>query len=198
MESIQTQQETIKKQVEIALIKGGFMANNVQYKVLAPESLSGDRWRAYRKAEIEVAHGMSLLQLFQQTNEAITALQNMTKFGDAHTALEILLNNQKAIKNFVDTPQDPLYRFCAIFCVIESENIKQFDEMSVINKIEDWEQEGLPNGFFTILAANIMSGFIELYNLTLRLMEQIKRIAPEAAKMKIVGEGTDARLILED
>ena len=191
--SIQEQQEAVKAEAMTALGQGFFMANGVKYNIIAAERLSGDRYRAYRKGEIEIANGLTLIGVGTGLNDASTLMQNATNFGANHKALEILLNLQKGIQNFTEQPHDEIQRFCSIFCVTAIEDLKTYDTSLMPEKINDWDEEGIPNGFFHVLAANIMRGLIELYSLTSRLSQVI-----QSAGMEIVGEGTDARLIIKD
>ena len=191
--SIIEQQEAVKADAMTALGQGFFMANGVKYNIIAAERLSGDRYRAYRKGEIEIATGMTLIGVGLTVREATTLMQSATNFGPNHKALEMLLNIGKGIQNFTEQPHDEIQRFCSIFCVRENEDLRTYDTSLMPEKINDWDEEGIPNGFFHHLAANIMRGLIELYSLTSKLSQEI-----QSAGMEIVGEGTDARLIIKD
>jgi len=136
-----------------------FSANGNEY-FISTGGLSVNRWRKFEDLQALVGFGRSFEDVFKQVKRAYEALQH-PKIADASVFLHNILTG---IKEKLEKRHHPALLMCALFINQKDENIAEYSEEIMNEKIKDWQEEGYDvNGFFQ-LAWNFIPGFIESFS----------------------------------
>ena len=126
-----------------------------EYKVL--RSLPVARYVHFEKMQHHVGFGLDVQAMFS-TLGTVYDLLNKQKFADAAVTVHNLMNG---VARNVDKRLHPSLLLCTLFIVSDDEDLSFWDEESQAAKIEDFSD--IDSADFFLLAANVVSGFIEIY-----------------------------------
>jgi hypothetical protein len=145
-----------------------FIANGKVY--IIETGLSIERYSMYEQLQIELGYGVSFDEMTQKWKDAYNAAQN-AKLADVAV---IAYNTLNGIQQVYDR-QPLVLKMCALFINEESEDRRVITTDMIIQKIEDWQEEGLEIGPFFQLAIGIIPGFADHY-------KQLTQTSSEAIK----------------
>lgn len=135
-----------------------FMANGRKYYM--SEKISVRRFREYEKLVPLLTYGMGFNEIFSALKKAYAAA-NEKRFADVAVMLH---NIMSGIKDADDEKRfHPALLVCALVINREGEDPGAYDESVQIEKIEDWQKEGLNMLDFFTLALTSINGFRETY-----------------------------------
>lgn len=152
-----------------------FMANGRKYKMI--DKLAIERWIQYEKLQPRITFGVGFEELFSNLGKAYAALDKQ-KFADAAV---IIHNTMNGIKNFNDERRaHPALLMAGLFIVREDEDVTKYDEVLMLEKIEDWQKEGLNMLDFFHLSRSAIRGFNQ--TLIKYAQDQLNEIGEEITK----------------
>lgn len=157
-----------------------FMANGRKY--IIKDWLPIERWIQHEKLQPQLTFGASFEQLFSNLGKAYAAL-NKQSFADAAV---IIHNTMNGIKNANDEKRaHPALLMAALFIVREEEDFYKYDEKVMLDKIEDWQKEGLNMLDFFHLSLSSIRGFSQtLAKSALNQLNEISETSEETSKKK--------------
>ena len=154
-----------------------FEANGKKYFV--KQSLSVERFRWFEKYQVDFGFGRTYKSIADSLKKSV----ELGNKGKGIEAWNIILNLTNAIGEGLEKRTNNAMMICALFIVIEDEDLTKWDEQEQLIKIADWNEEGFDVNSFFQLAANLVQGFIadleEILSDTSELtkaMELIKQI----------------------
>lgn len=147
-----------KKEVKSVDLKQQFSANGKNYRVT--DKICIDRWTEYEKLEPRLTYGIDFESIQKSLNKLYSAL-NDKKFADAAVLTHNLMNG---IKDALDeTRVHPALLMCSLVINYEGEDTTVFNKQIQLQKIEDWQKEGLDILSFFAFALKSINGFRETY-----------------------------------
>lgn len=138
------------------LESGEFQANGKTYFV-EPE-LSIQRFREKQKLDLEIAHNTSFKKHYDGLKEMWDML-NELKLADATVQLRDILDGLVRLDDKHDN--HPIFKYCALILNTKDEDRRRVDEKLVDEKINDWEEEGIPVRSFFFVALGTISGLAD-------------------------------------
>jgi hypothetical protein len=145
-----------KKLKEIDLNDLKFTANGKEYFV--EPQVSAERFAMMQELEIELGFGIKYKTLFDGLGEAYKLL-NDGRNADAAVHIHQL---QEGIAG-LETRDYVIMQYCACFINTMDEDRRVYDEKIMLEKIEDWNKEGITYQSFFPLAINMVNGLKENY-----------------------------------
>lgn len=138
-----------------------FTANGNVYYI--EQSLTQDRWKEWRKLQVELAYDMTYDILFEKLKLAYTHL-NKPHPEPADCAV-ILHNIMYGLKGAMEEKRTPLVlQLCSLFMNTADEDRTVITEQMIDKKTEDWRIEGIDMNSFFLFALNSIPNFIPSYN----------------------------------
>jgi hypothetical protein len=126
-------------------------------KFYVKESLSFARYRELQKINLEFGYSATFHDIFKNIKTAWDFL-NQTKLGEAAVTLHNIMYGVVSLEE----KDDAALRLCALFIDEEGEDVTQYDEGKMREKIECWGKECDVSPFFQ-LAANLVPDWINAY-----------------------------------
>jgi hypothetical protein len=121
-------------------------------------SLSVERYRIFEKLQVEFGYGRSFEDFHKQLEKSV----ELANKGKSLEAWNIVFNLKDGVGKSLEKSAHPAMLICSLFIVWEDEDLTTWDEQKAEEKIKTWNDEGFDmNGFFR-LAANLVSGYIEI------------------------------------
>lgn len=120
-------------------------------------SLSFNRYRELQRIAIEFGFSRSFIDLYKALDKAESYL-NKLQLVDAAVELR---NSKIGVAN-LNEKDDPALRLCALFINEANEDVTEFDELKMKDKIECWSKELDVSPFFH-LAASLVEGWMPVY-----------------------------------
>ena len=150
-----------------------FNANGNKYIVL--DKISTIRYKEYEKLLPKLTFGLTFQEIFNSLNKAFTYL-NKPQPEPANAAI-IIHNTMNGIKSIDDSNRiHPALMMAALVIVRENEDVKVYDEKLMIDKISDWQKEGIDMMSFFALSLSSIQGFREtLIKYTQENLSEIKK-----------------------
>jgi hypothetical protein len=128
-------------------------------KLLIKKSLSVEKWIEYEKLMVTFSFGKDLEAINSDLLHAWNYL-NSLKLAEA----AVLINNlREGIVRNLEKRTHPALELCWLFCVYENEDIEKYNPDLNQLKLKDIEQEGYDMADFFTLAANLVKGYIRVY-----------------------------------
>lgn len=116
------------------------------------------RYKEMQKICLEFGYSATFYDTYNNIKEAWDLL-NQTKLAEAAV---VLYNIMHGIVNLEDK-YHPAFRLCALFINEDGEDITDFDEGKMADKIECWSKELNPIPFFH-LASSLINDWMPIYN----------------------------------
>lgn len=133
-----------------------FTANGRKYIIL--DKITPERYKEYEKLVPELTFGLGFAQIYANLQKIWEYLNKM-EFGNASVVCH---NTMKGIKNIDDSKRiHPALMMAALVIVREDEDCKVYDKQLMLEKINDWQSEGLDMLSFFALSLNSIQGFRE-------------------------------------
>lgn len=149
----------MKKLKTVDLSKPSFMANGHEYFIDA-NRISLRRWKEYEKLGPRISFGIDFERMFAQLNEAFNALNGK----NIATASVIIHNVMSGVKDILDEKRvHPSLMMCALLINRKDEDPGEYSERMMLEKISDWEEEGLDVMPFFSFALKSINGLRETY-----------------------------------
>ena len=127
-------------------------------KFFVKESLSFARYRELQKLNLEFGYSATFLDTFKNIKTAWEFL-NQLKLGEAAVVLHNIMYGVVSL----DDKDDVALRLCALFIDETGEDPTVYDEGKMREKIECWSKGGLSTSPFFQLAANLVPGWLDVY-----------------------------------
>lgn len=156
------------EELQVRLLPADCMQfTTARYTYTATDTLCPMRYKALQKLQLEFGFDASFKGLMKYHAEMREAL----KSKDNYEASVLHYNFGKGVAN-VNEGRNSGMEICALFFNREGENQRTYDHELQLDKVADWEAEGLDVGFFFQRAADLVSGFREAFSaLTQTLLE---------------------------
>lgn len=146
----------------IPLGPGEFMANKKKY--IIKNSLSIDRFKEYEKLVPQLTMGIGFDEMFSSLKKAYGYLNSsQPKPVDAGIIIHNLMNGIAGIND--GKRIHPALKMAALVIDREDENPGTYDEKLMLDKINDWQEEGLNMLDFLDLSLSSIQGFNEKLSL---------------------------------
>jgi hypothetical protein len=135
--------------------------------------LSVARYSKYIQFTPQVSFGVNFEELFDSFKKIFEATTNGSDIMKGlHTASTEAMNQMEAIKGLLDDVRRPaVLWFCALFCNYEDENIAEWDQDKMQQKIDAWDNINIYD--FFVLAINAIKGLKDEY---LKLREVVQEL----------------------
>lgn len=135
------------------MANGSFEANGKKY-FLEPQ-ISIERFRKMNEFEIELSFATTFKKHYAGLNELKTIL-NEARFVDGAVKLnDIMLGMHKILDK---NNHHPILKYCALILNTDEEDRRAFDEKIMADKIEDWQEAGIPISVFFQVALHTVNG----------------------------------------
>jgi len=131
-----------------------FMANGNKYYICDKISIS--RFVEYEKLLPRLTFGLNFNEMFANIKTAYESL-NKQQFANSAVILHNIMNSISSVDE--ETRVHPSLLMAALVINKEGEDIRFFDERISLDKIKDWQEEGLDMMGFTLLSLNSIEGF---------------------------------------
>lgn len=144
---------------KVVMLKQGiksFTANGRKY--IIEEDLPVSRYKVYLKYQLEAGFHMDFETLMTKLAE-LWELVNSMQFGDA----AVLVHNMRMGITDINNAQVYAYKFCTLFMNRVDEDPRYYHHPTMMDKIADWEAEGIHSSFFIVFSARMTKGYLKLY-----------------------------------
>lgn len=154
-----------------------FMANGKKYAM--SETVAIERWAEYEKLQPRLTYGIDFDSMSKALFKAYGAI-NEKRFADAAVIVHNLMSGIKDVKD--EARIHPALLMCALIVNYEGEDTRVFNKEIQLEKIKDWQVEGLDILSFFALALKCINGFRETY--LLYMAEQAETIIEKSQLVK--------------
>lgn len=152
-----------------------FEANGKKYTV--SEKISVERFIQYEKLVPELTFGLSFEQIYSNLRKAFELL-NKQKFADSSVVIHNIMNGISSIED--EKRAHPALLMASLVINRQDEDVRVYDEFIALDKINDWQLEGLDMlGFFDLSLSSIQGFKTTLIKYT---QEQAELISEEIQK----------------
>lgn len=168
----------MKELKKIDFSKGYFEADGAKWYIT--DGISVARYQVFEELSLQFAFNATFAEIFKQLR-ILWDNQNAMKFAENAV---ILHNLMMGIVEMEQKKHPVALRICALFINEENENIVEYSEVKMDEKIERWGKEVDVTPFF-LLACNLVSGYLPAYEIVSKdiLRNQAGRKAsPESEK----------------
>ena len=152
-----------------------FTANGQKY--IISDKISVDRFKQYEKLVPQLTFGLGFEQIYINLKSAYEAL-NKQNFANAAVVIHNIMNGIKSVDD--SKRAHPALLMASLVINRESEDLRVYDETIALEKIKDWQEEGLDMMGFFDLSLSSIQGFRE--TLIKYTQEQAKVITTEIKK----------------
>lgn len=149
-----------------------FMANGKKY--IVSETISIARFKQYEKLVPRLTFGLDFNQLFANLKTAFEAL-NKQQFANSAIILHNLMNGISKVED--DNRVNPALLMASLMINREDEDVSVYNENIALDKINDWQVEGLDMMGFFQFSLSCINGFKE--TLTKYTQEQANILSSE-------------------
>lgn len=140
-----------------------FMANGRRYFI--SDKITVNRWKEYEKLQARLTYGVDFDSMFKTLSKVYSAL-NEKKFADCAVMVHNLMSGIKDAND--DSRLHPALLMSALLINFEDEDVGVYNEQTQLEKIKDWQAEGLDILGFFAFALNAISGFRQTYLLYIK------------------------------
>lgn len=148
-----------KQTKEIKSIKaadGSFMANGNKYFIM--DKITPNRYKEYEKLVPRLTFGLDFNEIFKNLQKAYDAL-NKQKFADSSVIIHNMMSGISSVND--EKRVHPALMMAALVINREGEDPSKYDENLMMQKIQDWTEEGLDMMSFFEMSLNAIQGFRE-------------------------------------
>lgn len=133
-----------------------FTAAGRNYTIL--EKITPERYKEYEKLVPKLTFGLSFQEIYSQLHK-LFGLLNKQEFANAAIVCH---NVMKGIKDVDDEKRiHPALMMAALVIVRDDEDPRSYNEALMLDKINDWQKEGIDMMSFFALSLNTIEGFRE-------------------------------------
>jgi len=142
---------------KIDLSQSSFEACGTTYYI--KDTLSLERYRWFEKYQVTFGFAREFKQIYDMLVKSV----DLANKGKGLEAWNIIFNLKEEIgKNNLDNRMHNGMYICALFIVEENEDLTSWDEQLANKKIDNWNKEGYDVNSFFQLAANLVTGYIDI------------------------------------
>lgn len=152
-----------------------FVANGKTYTV--SDKISVDRFKQYEKLVPLLTFGLGFEQIFSNLKTAYEAL-NKQKNADAAVIIHNVMNGISSVED--SKRAHPALLMASLVINREDEDAREYNEEIALDKISDWQKEGLDMMGFFDLSLSSIQGFRE--TLIKYTQEKLSLLEKEIAK----------------
>lgn len=152
-----------------------FEANGRKY--VLSTMISAERFKEYEKLVPKLTFGLSFQEIYAQLGKLFAHL-NKQNFADASVLCHNIMGGIKKIDD--ENRVHPALEMAALVINREDEDTRYYDHNLMLEKIQDWQEEGYDMMGFFRFALNITEGFREVLKESTR--EKINEIQQELEK----------------
>lgn len=131
-------------------------------KFYVQDSLSFNRYRELQRLSIEFGFSRTFVDLFKDIQKVYGLMQTAQNFAD----VSVTLYNIIAGVSILEDKNDPALTLCALFINEADEDITEYNELKIKDKIACWGRELDVTPFFH-MACSLVEGWMPAYKLTL-------------------------------
>lgn len=135
-----------------------FIANGKKYFIT--DKISIARWKEYEKLMPRITYGVGFEEMFK-SHSKLYALLNQQKFADSAVIVHNLMNGIKEIND--ETRVHPSLLMCALLINREGEDAGAYSKEIQLEKIDDWQKEGMDILSFFAFALQSINGLKKTY-----------------------------------
>lgn len=135
-----------------------FKANGNEY--IIRDSLSIARFEQFEILQVRVGYGIDFNQLYENM---VKCWDYLNKSKPANASI-ILHNMMNGVANELNNRRNEVLLLCALFICRKDEDQSKYDEKLSLEKIKDWEEEGIEMKDFFSLAFSLVNNFIPVLN----------------------------------
>ena len=163
---------------KLDLSQSSFEANGLTYYI--KDTLSVERYRWFEKYQVTFGFAREFKQIYDMLNKSV----DLANKGKGLEAWNIIFNLKEEIgKNNLDNRMHNGMFICALFIVEDGEDLTAWDEQLANKKIENWNKEGYDVNSFFQLAANLVTGYIDIldsiFQSTSEIAAQMEQVASQ-------------------
>lgn len=137
------------------------------------KTLNVTRYRKLEEFEIEFGYTATFIEIFNNIKKAWELL-NSVKLAEA----AILLHNIMKGITILEKKDSVTLRICALFINSQDEDITNYDEILMKEKIEDWKDYNITPFFH--LAASLVPAWLPAYKVVLNDISQVEKKKKES------------------
>jgi hypothetical protein len=156
--------------------KESFVAYGTTYMI--KYSLTVARWQEFEKLQNHFGFGLTFTKIVGRLNDAITFANQ----GKGVEAWDVIFNIKEGIAYNLEGRTHPALLMLTLFIVTDKEDLTAWTEEGQKKKIEDWNKEGYDINDFFVLASNLVTGFLPIY-------EEISQSISQKVKTRKSGTG---------
>lgn len=156
----------------------GFETDKHKYVII--NTLPIERYIMYLKMQTEIAFDVSFSGVYNAFSAIIGKL-NESKPVEAG----IIANNAQIGLSQLDTKRLPVLTMCSLFIIREDEDVREFSETVMDEKIDDWTKSGIEIGFFLNFAEKLIHGYEQFSKIaSLNTLNTVKKAEQESSKKR--------------
>ena len=131
-----------------------FNANGKKFTIL--DKISPEKFKVYEQLVPELTFGLGFSQIYASLQK-LYAMLNKQEFANSAVVCHNIMNGIKTI----DDPKriHPALKMAALMIVREDEDPRIYDETIMLDKINDWQEEGMDMMGFFELSLTSIQGF---------------------------------------
>ena len=126
------------------------------------DTLSFNRYRELQRLSIEFGFSRTFVDLFKDIQKIYGLMQTAQNYAD----VSVTLYNIIAGVSVLEDKNDPALTLCALFINEANEDITEYNELKIKDKIACWGKELDVTPFFH-MACSLVEGWMPAYKLTL-------------------------------
>jgi hypothetical protein len=147
----------------IDIIKnGGFKieVDGEEIEYFLEPHLSVERYKMMQKFELEMTYATTFKKLYDQLNQVYDTL-NKCQFADSSVKIRDLIEGCHRLDDENNFPA--IIKYASLMLNTDKENRKVFDERQMKEKIEIWNNAGVPIQCFFAVALHSVNGLMESF-----------------------------------
>ena len=134
--------------------------------------VSLQRYKMMQKLELEMSYSLSFKNLYEKLNDIYGTL-NSGQFADSSVKVRDLIEGSHRIDDENNFPA--IIKYASLVLNTDTEDRTVYDEQVMKNKINIWNQAGIPIQCFFAIALHSVSGLMESYKENIRNISQEKK-----------------------
>ena len=164
--------------------------NNTYY--VESETLSIRRFRIYQDISMELAQAStwkSNMEAWQKIYKDTTSGNDIIKA--LHTVQTEAYNQINSASNITAERFPAIIRFATLFLNTKDEDLTDYDTKHAEEKMNDWEQSGVPIQDFFLLARTLIDGYEEFLKSLSKIEEQVRPAQKKTTASNLTKKPTD-------
>ena len=127
------------------------------------DSLSFNRYRVLQRLSLMFGYSRTFVDFYQDIKKCYDLMQTAKNYADVAVTLNNMLHGVATLED----KDDPALQLCALFLNEKDEDVTEYDEAKMRDKIACWGRELDVTPFF-YFAASMVEGWMPAYRLTTR------------------------------